>query len=167
MQRRVSGMGATTFAPARLGMTHEDSMPRMEGQQLQSGLPGTVAAYADAHGALPSPPPSSHSVPIGLSAKELARMRAEALTSQPAEAGVTPPASDSDETESQTPSSESPVSAAERSAATSLPIFRTMQSQFDRVLREIQRLRAERSEAEAPPSYAEREASHRSGGLRS
>jgi hypothetical protein len=167
--QRVSGMGATTFVPARLGMTHGDSMPRMVGQQLRSGLPGTAVANANTHGPLPSPPPSgppSDSVPIGLSAKELARMRAEALTSRPTEAVVAPPdpVLDSDDNELQIPSSS--VSAAERSATT-LPIFRTIQSQFDRLLHEMQRLRPERSETEAPPGYVERDVSHRSGGMRS
>ena len=90
-------------------------------------------------------------------------MRAEALaTSRPVEAAVAPSVLESDENESQTTSESVPVSVAERSAPTSLPILRTMQSQFDRVLHEIQRLRAERSQAEAPPpSYAERAGSHR------
>ena len=211
-----SGILVTPFISNRLRINNRHSMPRTERQQPQSGLvpaSGTVSV----HDPFPSPELSgqySHSspvvpiglsdkelaqmraeilrsqpaagqapealdasgsqlpsIPIGLSAKELARMRAEALQSRPA---VTSPVLDESRPRSQPPRPPaSPVVATERSAATSAPlIFRTIQSQFDLVWREIQQLqvRAERAGpagSEAPPSYAEREASHRSGGMRS
>jgi hypothetical protein len=144
----------------------------MRAEILHSQLAADPAALDETGSQLPS-------ILIGLSSKELARMRAEALQSRPA---VTSPVLDESRPQSQPPSppsspvvatersapQSSPVVETERSAATSTPlIFRTIQSQVDRMWREIQQLRAERAGSEAPPSYAEREASHRSGGMRS
>ena len=88
-------------------------------------------------------------------------MRAENLHSQLAIRPITHPAPD----ESPDPPPSPHVAATERTAITSLPIFRTMQSQVDRLWREIRRLelRAERSDSEDPPSYAERDVSHNGG----
>jgi len=94
-------------------------------------------------------------------------MRAETLQSQPAVTSPVLPVLDETGPQPQSPPP-SPVVATERSATTSTPlILRTLQSQFDRMRREVQQLRAERAGYEAPPSYAEREASHRSGGMQS
>jgi hypothetical protein len=91
-------------------------------------------------------------------------MRAEALISQPAEAVITPPDPVLDSYDNELQILSFSVSAAERSAAT-LPIFRTIQSQSDRLSHEIQRLRPERPDTEAPPSYALRDVSHRGGDI--
>ena len=87
-------------------------------------------------------------------------MRAENLHSQPA---IAHPASD----ESPDPPPSPPIAATERTAITSLPIFRTLQSQADRLWREIRQLElgAERPDSEDPPSYAERDVSHNGRGV--
>jgi len=87
-------------------------------------------------------------------------MRAENLHSQPA---ITHPASD----ESPDPPPSPPVSATVGTAMTSLPLFRTLQSQVDRLWREMRQLelRAERPDSEDPPSYAERDVSHDGRGV--
>jgi len=122
----------------------------MEQQQSRSEPTETTAANTEADG----PPSSSsplHSVvnsqsfqidPIGLSAKELARMRAVTLRAQPTitVANAHPVLNES----SQSPSSESPVAATEQRAMTPSPMVRTVQSQVD----------AERSASGDPPSYA-------------
>jgi len=78
----------------------------------------------------------------------LARMRAETLHPRPL---YRPPTSDVSGSQSPPPS----VPAIERRAATSPPMFRTMHARFDRLWREMQQLRAEVFDSEAPPSYAE------------
>ncbi len=94
------------------------------------------------------PGPLSSLVPVGLTSKELARIRIETERSQPA---VTLP--DSDESRSQPLLS--PVVASELEAATSSPIIRTEQSQLDRLWREIHQFLPERLRSDAPPSYTE------------
>jgi len=91
-------------------------------------------------------------------------MRAENLRSRSAidTIPVTSPVYDA--SGSQSPSS--PATATEqRGPSTSPPLFRTLQSQVDRLWREVRQLqiRAERSGSEAPPSYAEHDASHHGG----
>lgn len=143
----------TPFIITHLGATHRDSAHRNGQQQPQSGPPGAAIANADANSPSSS---STHSslfsrpFPIGLSAKRLARMRAETSRPQPA---LTHPVSD--QALSQTPSL--PVSATVRRAPTPPSTFRALQSQFDRLRHEVQQLqvRAERFNSEAPPSYAE------------
>jgi len=151
----VSGVEVTPFVSSRPEITHGDPMTGTGWQQPQSGLPATVATDADAYSSssgLHSQSPTS--VPVGLSAKELARMRAENLRSRPAIGTIPVP--------SQSPSS--PAMATEqRESSTSPPLFRTLQSQVDRLWREMRQLRAERSGSEAPPSYAEHDASHHGG----
>jgi hypothetical protein len=90
-------------------------------------------------------------------------MRAENLHSQLATTPIPHPAWD----ESPDPPPSPHVAATERTAMTSLPIFRTLQSQVDRLWREIRQLelRAERPDSENPPSYAERDVSHNGGGV--
>jgi hypothetical protein len=196
----------TPFVPNRLRITNRDSMPRTERQQPQPGLPGTVSIHdpfllpqlsgqyshsspgvpvglsdkelaqmraETLYSQLAAAPDESGSqlpsIPVGLSAKELAHMRAETLQPHPAVSSPVLPVLDESGPRSQSPGPPpSPVLATEHSATTSPPlILRTLQSQFDRMWREIQQLRAERAGFEAPPSYAEPEASHRSGGMRS
>jgi len=126
----VQGIELTPFTLRHLNETHGNAEPWMEWQEPQSG-------------------PRSHSfVPVGLTSKELARIRTETVHSQPT---VTLP--DSDESRSQPLSS--PVVASELEAATSSPIIRAEQSQLDRVWREIHQFLTERLRSEAPPSYTE------------
>ena len=136
-----SGMELTPFILTHLDGTHGDPEPWMEWQQHQSGQQ------------------SSSISAIGLSSKELARMRAENLLSQPA---TTHPTLDERPYQPLFP----PVAATEQTATTSPPMFRTLQSQVDRLWREMRQLRAERPDSEAPPSYVERAVSH-SGGAES
>ena len=140
--RTVSGIQLTPFTLTHLDATHGEPEPWMEWQQHQ--LIRSSSSY----------------FPVGLSSKELARMRSENLHSQPA---ITHPASD----ESPDPPPSPPVSATERTAMTSLPLFRTLQSQVDRLWREMRQLelRAERPDSEDPPSYAERDVSHDGRGV--
>jgi len=152
--RPVSALGLTPFILTHLGATHSDSGYRNGRQQPQSGSPEAATANADAGNPSYSSPHSDTSsrsfpfIPIGLSAKRLARMRAETLRPRPA---LTHPVSD--QTRSQTPSL-LVASTVQREPTTS-PMFQALQSQFDRLRREVQQLRAERSNTEAPPSYAE------------
>jgi hypothetical protein len=53
------------------------------------------------------------------------------------------------------PSPSHSAPAIEQRATTSSPMFRTMHAQFDRLWGEIQQLRAEVFNSEAPPTYAE------------
>jgi hypothetical protein len=94
------------------------------------------------------PGPLSSLAPVGLTSKELARIRTETVHPLPA---VTH--SDSDESRSQPLLS--PVVASELGAATSSPIIRTEESQLDRLWREIHQFLPERLRSEAPPSYTE------------
>jgi len=149
--RSASVIGLTPFVLTHQDATHGDQMFWTDGQQPQYGYPEAAGANADANGSSSS---STHSVtysnpfvPIGSSAKMLARMRAEPLRPQPPDY---PPTSDVNGSRSPSPS----VPAIEHRAATSPPMFRTVQAQFDRVWREIQQLRAEMFHSEAPPSYA-------------
>ena len=150
--RSVSGIGLSPFILTHPDATHGDQVSWVGLQQPQYGSPEAVGANADANG----PSSSTHSatysrllpfVPIGLSAKVLARMRAEPFRPQPPDY---PPTLDVNGSRSPSPS----VPAIEQRAATSSPMFRTVQSQFDRVWGEIQQLRAEMFNSEAPPSYA-------------
>jgi hypothetical protein len=119
--------------------------------------PEAAAVNADADDHVSSPLSSGRYsrsfpfVPVGLSAKELAQMRAETLRPQPA---ITPRVSG--ESHSQLPPS--PVATTPQSVTTSSPIIQTVQPQFDRIWHEIQQLRAERFGSEPPPSYAEGDA---------
>jgi hypothetical protein len=145
--------GSSPIIPVGLS---DKELARMRAETLQAQL---AAAPAELDGSGSQLPP----VPVGLSAKELARMRAETLQPHPAVASS--PVSDESVSRPQSPAPPSPVVATEPSATPSSPhILRTLQLQFERMRREIQQLRAERSGSEAPPSYAEREASHHSGG---
>jgi hypothetical protein len=144
-----SGAEVTPFVSSYPAITHEHPMTWTEWQQAQSGLPATVATDADAYSSssgLHSQSPTP--VPVGLSAKELARMRAENLRPRPAIDAITVAPS-------------LPATATEQShSSTSPSLFRTLQSQVDRLWREIRQLQVraetpERSGSEAPPSYAE------------
>ena len=94
--------------------------------------------------------PSSSFVPIGLSSKELARIRAETLRPR---LNITHP--ESDESQSQSPPSPVVSSQAGLRVATPSPTIRTVQSQFDRFRREIHQILVERLRSDAPPSYTE------------
>ncbi len=150
----ASEIGITPFILPHLDAIRGDPVHRMERQQQQSGHPEAAVMNAGADDPVSSSLPSGQYsqsfpfFPVGLSAKELARMRAETLHPQSA---ITPPVPD--ETHSQPPPS--PVATTLQRVTTSSPIIRTVQSQFDRIWREIQQLRAERFGSEAPPSYAE------------
>jgi len=165
----ASGVEVTPFVSSRPEMTHGDPMTGTVWQQPQSGLPATVATDADAHDPYSSRPglhsQSPASIPVGLSDKELARMRAENQLSRPAIDTVTVDLP-GDASGSQSPSFPATVTE-QRGSPTSLPLFRTLQSQVDRLWREMRQLRAERLGSEAPPSYAEHDASHHGGGVQS
>ena len=150
-------------------MTHGGPMTRTGWDQPQSGLSATAVTYADAHDPYSAPsglhPQPPGSVPVGLSDKGLARIRAENLRSEPAIHTITV-ALPGDASRSQSPSI--PATPTEqRGPPTSQPLFRTLQSQVDRLWREMRQLRAERLGSEAPPSYAENDVSHHDGGLQS
>jgi len=151
--RPVSGIGLTPFILTHTDATHGDQVSWIGLQQPQSGSLEEVGANADADGPSSSTHPATHSrlfpsIPIGLSAKMLARMRAETLRPRPP---YLPPTSEVSGSQSPPPS----VPAIERRAATSSPMFRTMHTQFDRLWHEIQQLRTEVFNPEAPPSYGE------------
>ncbi len=103
-----------------------------------TGLTPFMLTHAEATQGNPAP----RMMRLGLSAKELARMRAVTLRAQPTitVANAHPVLNES----SQSPSSESPVAATEQRAMTPSPMVRTVQSQVD----------AERSASGDPPSYA-------------
>ena len=89
--------------------------------------------------------PSVVSIPVGLSGKELARLRSNALRPEP--------------TDGQ-PSDSSPAATADRDVlgggaaeAAPSPEALSLQSEVDLLRNEVQQLRAERSESEAPPTY--------------
>ena len=152
-------LGAVSSRPE---ITHEVPMAETGWQQLQSRLPVTAATDADVHDpdSLPSGlhAKSPTSVPVGLSDKELAQMRAENLRSRPTidTVAVIPVQESQDASGSQ--SSSSPATGAEqREPPTLLPMFRTLQSQVDRLWREMRQLRAERLGSEAPPTYTSAE----------
>jgi len=144
----------TPFLLTHLGATHRDSAHRNGREPPRSGSPEAATANADADNPSPSSPrsslfsQSSQFLPIGLSAKALARMRAETLGPQPA-----PTHPVLDQTRPQTRSL--PVAAIVRRTPTSSSRFGALQSQFDRLRHEVQHLRTERFNPEAPPSYAE------------
>ncbi len=152
--RSVSGIGLSPFILTHPDATHGDQVSWMGLQQPQSGSPEAVGANAGADGpSSSSTHPAAYSrsfpfVPIGLSAKMLARMRAETLRPQPPDL---PPTLDASGSRSPSPSGP----ASERRAAASPPMFRTVQAQFNRLWHEMQQLRAEVFNSEAPPSYAE------------
>ena len=102
------------------------------------------------------PGPLSSPAPVGLTSKELARIRTETVHPLPA---VTPPDSD----ESRSRPLLSPVVASEPEAATSSPIIRTGGSHLDRLWREIHQFLPERLRSDAPPSYTERNVQRRPG----
>ena len=89
--------------------------------------------------------PSVVSIPVGLSGKELARLRSYALRPEP--------------TDGQ-PSDSSLAATADRDVlgggaaeAAPSPEALSLQSEVDLLRNEVQQLRAERSESEAPPTY--------------
>ena len=148
--RSVSGIGLSPFIPTHPDATHGDQVSWVGLQPPQYGSPETAGADGPSSS-------STHSatysrlfpfVPIGLSAKMLAHMRTETLRPQPPDF---PPTLDASGSRSPSPS----VPASERRAATSPPMFRTAQAQFNRLWHEMQQLRAEVFNSEAPPSYAE------------
>jgi hypothetical protein len=156
--RSVTGIGLTPFTMTHPDATHGDHWRLSMGQQQpQSGSPEAMGANADANGPswASSGPSSTYSAtysrlfpfaPIGVSAGMLARMRAETLRPQLPDYPLTLDASGS-----QSPSPTVP--AREQRAATSSPMLLTIHAQFNRLWREIQQLRAEIFNSEAPPTY--------------
>ena len=127
--RPASAIGLTPFILTHQDATHGDQMFWTDGQQPQYGSPESAGENADANGpSSSSTHPATHSrllpfVPIGLSAKMLARMRAEPLRPQPP--ADHPPTSDVNGSPSPSPSGP----AVEQRAATSPPMFRTVHLQ--------------------------------------
>ena len=162
----AAGVEVTPFVSSRPDMTPGNPMARTGLQQ--PWLPATVVRGADIHDQYFSPffihLQSPTSVLVGLSDKELARIRAENLPSRRAidATAVTLPG---DASRSQFQSLPA-TTIEQREMPTSVPLFRTFQSQVDRIWREIRQLRAERlGGSEAPPSYAENDVSHHGGGV--
>jgi hypothetical protein len=113
---------------------------------------GCEAEMADVHGLFSIPPPVLSRpvapVPVGLSSKELARLRAEALSF---EQSHNPSTSDVDVSQ---PTSPSAVN--ESSGATSSYDPRRLQSEVESLRREMERMRTEGLVVTgAPPSYTE------------
>jgi hypothetical protein len=128
--RSVSGIGLTPFILTRLGATHRDPSHRKELRQSRSGSinPAEMEANAEAD-SLPSSPlhsdfnsQSFQFVPVGLSTKELARMRAVNLRAQPT-IGVTPPPV-SDESRPPSVSLPAPVATTSKDQRYRRPFFR-------------------------------------------
>ena len=127
-------------------------------QDPQAGQPGGVSVVADVH----EPPlaplspqrrppsPSISSVPIGLSAKELARLRAETLRSQ-----QIPVHNESIEPQFEPATVPVVTTDSESEQDTTIPSSETreLRSAVESLQRQVQRLRAERFDA--PPSYTE------------
>ena len=139
----------TPFDPISLDATSHGSDSRAEGQEL-------LSIHPDAGSALDSYSLSSTStpalvlplsqpvapVPTGLSSKELARLRTEALSSQNTVSPQSP----------NTPQPSSPPAAVtEQSGAIQSSEAQRLQSEVESLRREMQRLLTER--LESPPSY--------------
>ena len=84
-------------------------------------------------------------VPVGLSAKDLARLRTEALSSEQS----------LDPATSNVPQSTSSPNVNESGGATSSSDSRRLQSEVDSLWREMERLRTLGLASGAPPSYTE------------
>ncbi|KAH9021641.1 hypothetical protein EDB84DRAFT_1580790 [Lactarius hengduanensis] len=90
-------------------------------------------------------PQSVAPAPVGLSSKELARLRSTAMRSPPTHTGSSPSGS-------QPSNPPTTISTAERSSTTTPPLeTRRLQTEMETLRREVEELRAERFEA--PPSY--------------
>ena len=143
----------TPFNPIPLTQQGSDSW--IEQQQLLSDYRDTEAA-PEPHGLSSTPAPvlprsrPVAPVPPGLSDKQLARIRTEALNSQQSSSHQ----STSNSSPSQ--SSTSPIATTEQSRARSSSETRRLQSEVEILRREMQQLRTERFEA--PPSYTEGDA---------
>ncbi|KAH9064488.1 hypothetical protein EDB87DRAFT_1241631 [Lactarius vividus] len=125
----------TPFNPTLTGVA-EFGTGSQANWQRQSVEPEIVPLV---HGPTPSdspvPSPRLVSVPVGLSSKELARLREDSSRSQSTDALTS-----------------GPSSTAERGVATSFSEARRLQSEVEALRREMQQLRVERFEA--PPGYA-------------
>jgi hypothetical protein len=140
----------TPFNPTILGTNHQGSDSWAEQQQLLSE-PSDAEISSDPYSLSSTPAPvlprsrPVAPVPAGLSSKELARLRVEALSSSQTHSN---PSSNTSQS-SMSPSSE-------RSRATSTSDTRRLQTEVESLRREMQQLRVER--LEAPPSYTEGDA---------
>ncbi len=129
-------MTVTPFNLTLAGAAPLEAESRMDWQQQQSGPVGTAGDGPSSAFELPLPPSQSAAlVPVGLTSKELARLRSAATRSPLAHPR---------------PSS-SGSSTTEQSMATPPPDTRRLQTEMETLRREMQELRAERFEA--PPSY--------------
>ncbi|KAI0290746.1 hypothetical protein B0F90DRAFT_1652294 [Multifurca ochricompacta] len=141
-------MAVTPFNPSLPEATQLNAMSWTE---RQSGPFQEATTFQVGNTNDPSPTslplhPTLPSVPIGLSGKELARLRTEALRSQRTHS----------RSASNTPQpNSSPTVTTEGSVGTSSSETRRLQSEVESLRREMQRLREERHEA--PPSYMEDE----------
>lgn len=129
----------------------------VELEHLRLGTLETGTAVADIHDSVSgsamslsrSSTVSFSSVPIGLSGKELARLRAEALVSRQTVSRQTDTPSES--SESQSEPATAPVVTVEQSAAVPESETQGLQSVVESLWREVRQLRTER--LDAPPSY--------------
>ena len=118
---------------------------------ITDGPGAETVALRHLSSASPIPLPISRPVtpvPVGLSDKELARLRAEVLTSQQ-------PDNVRDSTPNVSQSTSSPTAVAETGGAASPYDSRRLHSEVESLRREMERLRAEGLVVVAPPSYSE------------
>ncbi|KAI9433035.1 hypothetical protein H4582DRAFT_2082848 [Lactarius indigo] len=131
-----SQMAVTPFAPTLV-----------RAAPLEAGSQGGTASDGPTFSSEPLLPLSQNvaPVPVGLSSKELARLRSTVMRSPPARPWSSPSGS-------QTSNPPTTISTPERSStATPPPETRRLQTEMEFLRREVQELRAERFEA--PPSY--------------
>ncbi|KAI9433017.1 hypothetical protein H4582DRAFT_2188442 [Lactarius indigo] len=131
-----SQMKVTPFTPTLVGVA-----------QPEAGSQGGTASDGPASSSEPLLPLSQNvaPVPVGLSSKELARLRSTAMRSPPTHTWSSPSGS-------QTSYPPTTISTTERSSTeTPPPETRRLQTEMEFLRREVQELRAERFEA--PPSY--------------
>jgi LPXTG-motif cell wall-anchored protein len=153
----------TPFDSVPLYPTHQGSDSWTERQQLLSESTDTEASpdphtLSSAPAVLPRLRPVPP-VPPGLSDKQLARIRTEALSSQQTDSHQSPNSNQSPDPSSNPSSSQSSGSRSvvtEQSGVRSPTETRRLQSEVELLRREMQQLRTERFEA--PPSYTEGDA---------
>lgn len=133
--------------------THTDAPPLDAGPQQQPrsdpvGMPTVpLNPRLSSSGPLLQSSPCTLPIPVGLSSKELARLRSRAVHVQ-----ITPAVSASSDSQPAPP----PIVTARQGEATPPPEARALRSEVEYLRREVQQLRAQEARAErfeAPPSY--------------
>lgn len=146
-------MIVTPFDPNLPEATHDTGITTQQQPPITDGPGAETVALRHLSSASPTPLPISRPVtlvPVGLSDKELARLRAEILTSQqPDNLNLR------DSTPNVSQSASSPIAVTETSGAVSPYDSRRLHSEVESLRREMERLRAEGLVVAAPPSYSE------------